>query len=604
MSIQVAVRVRPFNTREKEKESKCIISMSGPSTTIHDDVGQEKTFTFDYSFWSHDSFIESPSGYLSPDETGKYADQSLVFDTLGRQILDNAWKGYHCCLFAYGQTGAGKSYSMVGYGTNKGIVPISCEEIFKRISSNTDPSLHFEVEVSMLEIYNEKVQDLLTPPSKRPPSGLKIRESKAVGIFVEGLTKYPVMSYEEISQKMDEGYENRTIGSTVMNATSSRAHTIVTIEFNQVQTIGTTKSAKLSKINLVDLAGSERQKSTEATGDRLKEGCNINKSLLVLGNVINTLADKAMGKKKDVLPPYRDSALTRILQNALGGNSKTVMICALSPASINYEETLSTLRYADRAKKIQNKAVVNESEHDKTVRLLKEENNELKKKIEELSQKILGGKIDNEDKEKFKDLKEQYDATEKIVENMSKTFSERIEEAKKNEREFNYEKVDTNYPHLVVLNEDPQLSHKLKYSLKKLPIYVGRKHGNPTPEIKLSGIGIKQNHAIFIKGKNDNEVILKCNEKEAINYIFINGKKINSEGQLLNNKDRIIFGTNTILLFMVKSDLKDLFEIDWESAQMEFQKEIEKEKQILEEENEKKKKRSLRCFKKEFRTEI
>ena len=267
------------------------------------------------------------------------------------------------------------------------------------------------------------------------------------------------------------------------------------------------------------------------------------------------------------------------------------MICALSPASINYEETLSTLRYADRAKKIQNKAVVNESEHDKTVRLLKEENNELKKKIEELSQKILGGKIDNEDKEKFKDLKEQYDATEKIVENMSKTFSERIEEAKKNEREFNYEKVDTNYPHLVVLNEDPQLSHKLKYSLKKLPIYVGRKHGNPTPEIKLSGIGIKQNHAIFIKGKNDNEVILKCNEKEAINYIFINGKKINSEGQILNNKDRIIFGTNTILLFMVKSDLKDLFEIDWESAQMEFQKEIEKEKQILEEENEKKKKK-------------
>ena len=593
MSIQVAVRVRPFNTREKEKESKCIISMSGPSTTIHDDVGQEKTFTFDYSFWSHDSFIESSSGYLSPDETGKYADQSLVFDTLGRQILDNAWKGYHCCLFAYGQTGAGKSYSMVGYGTNKGIVPISCEEIFKRISSNTDPSLHFEVEVSMLEIYNEKVQDLLTPPSKRPPSGLKIRESKAVGIFVEGLTKYPVMSYEEISQKMDEGYENRTIGSTVMNATSSRAHTIVTIEFNQVQTIGTTKSAKLSKINLVDLAGSERQKSTEATGDRLKEGCNINKSLLVLGNVINTLADKAMGKKKDVLPPYRDSALTRILQNALGGNSKTVMICALSPASINYEETLSTLRYADRAKKIQNKAVVNESEHDKTVRLLKEENNELKKKIEELSQKILGGKIDNEDKEKFKDLKEQYDATEKIVENMSKTFSERIEEAKKNEREFNYEKVDTNYPHLVVLNEDPQLSHKLKYSLKKLPIYVGRKHGNPTPEIKLSGIGIKQNHAIFIKGKNDNEVILKCNEKEAINYIFINGKKINSEGQLLNNKDRIIFGTNTILLFMVKSDLKDLFEIDWESAQKEFQKEIEKEKQILEEENEKKKKKLM-----------
>ena len=280
---------------------------------------------------------------------------------------------------------------MVGYGQNKGIVPISCEEIFKRIANNQDSSIHYEVEVSMLEIYNEKVQDLLVPITNRPQSGLKIRESKALGVFVADLTKYPVTSYEEISNKMDEGYQNRTIGSTLMNNTSSRAHTIVTIEFRQVQTVGNTKSEKLSKINLVDLAGSERANSTGATGARLKEGCNINKSLLVLGNVINTLADKALGKTKDVLPPYRDSALTRILQNALGGNSKTVMICALSPASINYEETLSTLRYADRAKKIQNKAVVNESEHDKVVRLLREENNDLKKKIEELTAKLLGG---------------------------------------------------------------------------------------------------------------------------------------------------------------------------------------------------------------------
>ena len=188
----------------------------------------------------------------------------------------------------------------------------------------------------MLEIYNEKVQDLLIPAQKRPQHGLKIRESKVLGIFVEGLSKHPVRSYAEISKKMDEGYENRTIGSTLMNATSSRAHTIVTIEFKQLTLIAGRKSEKLSMINLVDLAGSERAGSTGATGDRLKEGCNINKSLLVLGNVINALADKAIGKGKNILPPYRDSALTRILQNALGGNSKTVMICALSPASINY----------------------------------------------------------------------------------------------------------------------------------------------------------------------------------------------------------------------------------------------------------------------------
>ena len=590
MSVKVAVRVRPFNTREKENNSVCCIEMTENQTTIKDELGQPKTFTFDHSFWSHDCYIELENGYLSPDDSGKYTDQKIVFETLGKQILDNAWEGYHCCLFAYGQTGSGKSYSMVGYGANKGIVPISCEEIFKRISENKDEQIHYEVEVSMLEIYNEKVQDLLVPINKRPPTGLKIRESKALGVFVADLTKYPVPSYEEISNKMDEGYQNRTIGSTLMNSTSSRAHTIVTIEFKQVNTQGKLKSEKLSKINLVDLAGSERANSTGATGARLKEGCNINKSLLVLGNVINTLADKALGKKKDVLPPYRDSALTRILQNALGGNSKTVMICALSPASINYEETLSTLRYADRAKKIQNKAVVNESEHDKVVRLLREENNDLKKKIEELSKKLLGGTVQDEDKEAFKELKAQYDETQKLCESMSKTFSERLEEAKKADKELGIEKVDITKPHLIVLNEDPQLSHKLKYSLKELPIYVGRKHGNPEPKIKLSGIGIKQNHAIFISGEKENEIILKPNESDAIKYIYINGKKIKSQdGQKLKNKDRIVFGNNTILIYMEKSDGKDIYEIDWEMAQTELQNEIEEQNKIEEMENEKKK---------------
>ena len=406
MSIQVGVRVRPFNSREKERESVCVIEMPGNNQTIiKDELGREKKFTFDHSFWSHDGFKTLEDGYLSPEDE-KYADQKYVFDTVGKQILDNAWQGYHCCLFAYGQTGSGKSYSMVGYGANKGIVPISCDEIFKRIGQNTDKEKSFEVQVSMLEIYNEKVQDLLIKPDKRPPSGLKIRESKVLGIFVDGLSKYPVTSYEQIS-KMDEGYHNRTIGSTLMNATSSRAHTIVTIEFRQVTMIAKKRSEKLSMINLVDLAGSERSGSTGATGDRLKEGCNINKSLLILGNVINCLADKAIGKNKNMLPPYRDSALTRILQNALGGNSKTVMICALSPASINYEETLSTLRYADRAKKIQNKAVINESEHDKMVRMLKEENANLKKMLETLQKKLggQGGVMMEEDKKEFLELK-------------------------------------------------------------------------------------------------------------------------------------------------------------------------------------------------------
>ena len=493
---------------------------------------------------------------------------------------------------------------MVGYGANKGIVPISCDEIFKRISQNTNPDKSYEVQVSMLEIYNEKVQDLLVAPDKRPPSGLKIRESKVLGIFVDGLSKHPVRSYDEISKKMDDGYNNRTIGSTLMNATSSRAHTIVTIEFKQLTMVAKKKSEKLSMINLVDLAGSERSGSTGATGDRLKEGCNINKSLLILGNVINCLADKAIGKNKNMLPPYRDSALTRILQNALGGNSKTVMICALSPASINYEETLSTLRYADRAKKIQNKAVINESEHDKMVRLLKEENVNLKKMIEDLQKKIGGGGgaiSDGADEKEFLELKEQYEANQKVMGDMQKTFEERIEEAKKHESENIGPRVDIKLPHLVVLNEDPQLSHKLKYPLNKLPYYVGRKHGNPTPQILLSGIGIKNNHAVFVKQGND--ILLKANDKEALQYIFINGKKIDANGQIIHSMDRITFGTNTILIYMKTSDGQDIYKIDWETAQLELQKELEAENIRQNEENEKKKMEEIKLLQKDYEEE-
>lgn len=336
---------------------------------------------------------------------------------------------------------------------------------------------------------------------------------------MDSLTSYPVTTYEEIENKMEESYQNRTIGSTEMNATSSRAHTLVTIEFKQIDCSGKIKSEKRSVINLVDLAGSERSSATKATGDRLKEGCNINKSLLVLGNVINILADKASGKKKDVLPPYRDSALTRILSNALGGNSKTVMICSLSPASINYEETLSTLRYADRAKKIQNKAVINESEQDKMVRLLREENLDLKKMIEDLHKKISGGPIGEEDKQAFLELKEQYVANTNVMAEMQKSFQEKLEEAKNKDKEQALvlgERIDLSKPHLVVLNEDPQLSKKLKYSLNSLPVYVGRKLGNPPPQICLSGIGIKVNHAVFLLDEHRKGVVLKAKDVKHI----------------------------------------------------------------------------------------
>jgi hypothetical protein len=196
------------------------------------------------------------------------------------------------------------------------------------------------------------------------------------------MSKHFVDTYDLIEKKMEEGGRNRSIAATEMNASSSRAHTIISIEFKQTE-VGENnkKREKLSVIHLVDLAGSEKVGKTGATGDRLKEAAGINKSLSVLGLVISALAEKSMGKGKGSVVPYRDSCLTRILQNALGGNSKTLMICAISPATDNYEETLSTLRYADQAKKIQNKAVVNESETDKLIRTLTQEREELKDKL-------------------------------------------------------------------------------------------------------------------------------------------------------------------------------------------------------------------------------
>lgn len=257
---------------------------------------------------------------------------------------------------------------------------MATDEIFKRIRANTDKDKTYEVMAMMCEIYNEKVQDLMIPVNQRPGNGLKIRESKALGIFVDGLSKHAVNSYDEISKVMATGESHRSKGATLMNAESSRAHTVIQIEFKQLEHFQGKKAQKLSVINLIDLAGSEKAGQTGATGDRLKEGCEINKSLSCLGDVIKALVDKQNGKKQIVVP-YRNSSLTRLLQNALGGNSKTYMICAIRPGAKYFDETVSTLKYADRAKQIKNKAVVNENPQDKLIRELKAENDRLKKEL-------------------------------------------------------------------------------------------------------------------------------------------------------------------------------------------------------------------------------
>jgi len=472
-SVVVGVRVRPFNDREKTMDgNEVCIRMEGP-TTILTHKGKEFPFTFDESFWSHDGFEEDEDGVLVPTEGSNYADQQYVYQKFGERVLNNAWEGFHCCLFAYGQTGSGKSYSMVGYGANKGIVPISCEEIFRRIDASENDNIRYELVVSIVEIYNETVQDLLILPRDRPPGGLEIRESKLLGVYIDNVQKTPVESYEDVEKAVEEATSNRTVASTQMNATSSRAHTVVTIEFKQVEVIDENETEKVSTINLVDLAGSEKAGQTGAKGARLKEGAMINKSLSALGNVIEKLAEKSTkSKKKDILVPYRDSKLTRLLQQALGGSSKTIMICALSPSSVNAEETLSTLRYADRAKRIKNMAVINENPQDKLIRQMKEENDKLKQMMD----MITGGSQGAVDVDVVQIMQKQDELAKakEALAHMQKSFEEkkRLDSERREDMRSRRSVARNSGPHklnpyIANLNEDMQLNGKLRFYFKE-----------------------------------------------------------------------------------------------------------------------------------------
>ena len=290
-SVKVAVRVRPFNQREKDRNATCIIRMDGPKTTIiNPDTQEEKEFQFDYSYWSHDGFdiLSSPEldlgypgdGYNAPTNRrggpttsnygAEYASQLQVYQGLGEGVLNNALQGFNCCLFAYGQTGSGKSYSFVGYGSNKGIVPQVCDTVFKRkVSMEATGSVKLQVTFSMMEIYNEKIRDLLNPDPKTN-NDLKVRTT-AKGTWVEGVKARAVNSYQAISDTMDQGTSSRTVAATQMNATSSRAHTVMTISVKQIISEEGRMKEVASDMNLVDLAGSERAESTGATGERLKE---------------------------------------------------------------------------------------------------------------------------------------------------------------------------------------------------------------------------------------------------------------------------------------------------------------------------------------------
>ncbi|XP_029105300.1 kinesin-like protein KIF1A isoform X4 [Scleropages formosus] len=590
-SVKVAVRVRPFNSREMGKESKCIIQMSGNTTTIINpkQPKETKSFNFDFSYWSH----------TSPEDTN-YASQQQVYRDIGEEMLLHAFEGYNVCIFAYGQTGAGKSYTMMGKQEpgQQGIIPQLCEDLFTKINDNDDNSMSYSVEVSYMEIYCERVRDLLNPKNK---GNLRVREHPLMGPYVEDLSKLAVTSYNDIQDLMDSGNKARTVAATNMNETSSRSHAVFNIIFTQKRHDADTDntSEKVSKISLVDLAGSERADSTGAKGTRLKEGANINKSLTTLGKVISALAEVDSGpnknkkkKKVESFIPYRDSVLTWLLRENLGGNSRTAMVAALSPADINYDETLSTLRYADRAKQIRCNAVINEDPNNRLVRELKEEVSRLKEllyaqglgDIIEMTNAMTGmspspslsalssraGSISNlHDRIMFSPASEEaierLKETEKIIAELNETWEEKLRrtEAIRMEREallaemgvamredggtlgvFSPKKT----PHLVNLNEDPLMSECLLYYIKDGITRVGREDASSRQDIVLSGHFIKDEHCTFTStagATGEVTVILEpCEGAET----YVNGKRV-TEPTVLRSGNRIILGKSHVFRF-------------------------------------------------------
>ncbi|KAF3202234.1 kinesin-like protein Klp8 [Orbilia oligospora] len=502
-NIKVVVRVRPFNSREKDRGAKCIVQMKDSQT-----------------------ILTPPPGVTDSSAPRKGASTAIKAD--GPKVF------------------------------------------------NFDRSYwSFDREVSYLEIYNEKVRDLLNPSNK---GALKVREHPSLGPYVEDLAKLVVTSFREIENLMDEGNKARTVAATNMNETSSRSHAVFTLILTQkrhdVETGFDTE--KVSRISLVDLAGSERATSTGATGARLKEGAEINRSLSTLGRVIAALADLSSGgKKKGTLVPYRDSVLTWLLKDSLGGNSMTAMIAAISPADINWDETLSTLRYADSAKRIKNHAVVNEDPNARMIRELKEE-------LSQLRQKLSGGGGAEEEKYDASvplekqivtitstdgsvrkvskaEIAEQLGASEKLLKEVNQTWEEKLEKTQQiqKEREAALEELGISIekdfigmsmpkriPHLVNLSDDPLLAECLVYNIKAGDTTVGNvESATTTAQIKLNGSKILPDHCRF---ENVNDVVtLIPNEGAAV---MVNGLRIEGPKRLRTGY-RVILGDFHIFRF-------------------------------------------------------
>ncbi|NXG78166.1 KIF14 protein, partial [Baryphthengus martii] len=530
----VAVRVRPFSNREKNENSLPVISMSGSETAVRNPTtNQVYSFSYDFSFWSFDK------------SHSNFASQAMIYKTLAVPLLERAFEGFNTCLFAYGQTGSGKSYTMMGFDEDRGIIPRLCEDLFIHIAQMDKQEISYHLEMSFFEVYNEKIHDLLVfkAESGQKKQPLRVREHPVLGPYVEGLT-FHILDFL-LQSWLELGNKQRATAATVMNDKSSRSHSVFTLVMTQTKVTFVNEEQcdrrLTSHINLIDLAGSECCSTAQTTGERLKEGVSINKSLLTLGKVISALSKQSRNGKKTFIP-YRESVLTWLLKESLGGNSQTAMIATVSPAASSTEETLSTLRYAKQACSIINTAKVNEDVNAKLIR-------ELKAEIEKL--KAAQKSALNTDPEKYRrylqeitSLRVKLHQQERDMAEIQRAWKEKFEQAEKRKLEDIKElqkagiafKMDNHLPNLVNLNEDPQLSEVLLYMIKEGETTVGRYTPNSKHDIQLSGVLIADDHCII---KNTIGKVSIIPLKEAKTYV--NGKCV-SDPTFLHHGDRVILG--------------------------------------------------------------
>ncbi|XP_055620903.1 kinesin-like protein Klp68D [Toxorhynchites rutilus septentrionalis] len=426
--VQVVVRCRPLNNKEQTGNFQTVVDVY-PSRGVIEILNCNEASRENKKMFTYDAVYDWAST------------QQQLYDEVVRPLVYSVLEGFNGCVFAYGQTGTGKTHTMEGIKSDvdqKGIIPRAFEQIWAHI--NRTQNMNFLVAVSYLEIYMEELRDLLKPNSTTP---LELREREG-GIVVPNLHSVLCKSVDDMLNVMYMGNKNRTVGFTNMNEHSSRSHAIFLIKIEMCE-VGSTL-VKVGKLNLIDLAGSERQSKTGATAERLKEASKINRALSSLGNVISALAEKSPHV------PYRDSKLTRLLQDSLGGNSKTIMIANISPSEYNYNETLTTLRYANRAKTIENKPVMNEDPQDTKLREYQEEIARLRLLISERRHK--GKKM----------RKKQFSGSEEENEDEQEEEEEEEEDEKDNKQEF--EELDAKAQEALM--KEREVTNTLASKLKEL----------------------------------------------------------------------------------------------------------------------------------------